>query len=129
MCGKWVFPGTVFLVGMFTILVCFSSCRLSSTLLSTPLTEEEMKFVGSWKHVHGIGNVWNKEFSEDRNLHTYSSNLLWGSGEDFFLWEADGETLFLYDRDRAFLRLDAEYPYRFPSDILLVIDGNEYEKQ
>jgi hypothetical protein len=93
------------------------------------LTDRERLFVGSWKHVHGVGNVWNKDFSEDRNLHTYSSNLIWGSGEGFYLWEADNTTLFLYERDTAVLKSESEYEYSFSGNDLLIIDGNEYERQ
>lgn len=101
----------------------------SSSLKSKPLTVEEQRFVGSWQHIHGFGNVWNKDFQQDRNLHSYSTNLILGSREGYYLWEADGASLSLYDSDNVMLHLEFSHAYSFNGDAKLVIDGDEYTKQ
>jgi hypothetical protein len=112
-----------------SILILFTSCRLSDSLITTPLSEREQQFVGSWKHVHGVGNVWNKDFSDNRSLHSHSTNLIWGDSEAYYLWEADYTTLYLYEQDALVLKPEAEYEYSFSGEDLLVIDGAEYERQ
>lgn len=107
----------------------FFSCSFTDNLLSAPLSTEEEKFLGSWQHVHGIGNVWNKEFSDDRTVHTWNTNLIWGDTEGFYIWEADGENLFFYERNTLLLHEESCYTYSFIDETSLVLDGNTYEKQ
>jgi hypothetical protein len=119
--------GRLFLVLCFIPLV--TSCTLTETFLAAPLSQEEERFIGTWTHVHGIGNVWNKSFSEDRTLHSFSENLIWGSGEGFYLWEADGKTLMTYEQNKVILTAADTWDYTFIDASTLVIDGNEYTRQ
>ncbi|MBI9108657.1 MAG: hypothetical protein JEZ04_18070 [Spirochaetales bacterium] len=114
------------------ILSCtllFTACRSVSELASIPLNDYENMFIGNWKHVHGIGNVWNKSFTDDRSVYCTSTNLIWGDGSAHYLWEADAENLFFYETDTIFLKLEGSYLYFFNEDSTLVIDGNIYELQ
>ena len=119
---------TVFVFAVLLYSASVASCRLSVDLLSESLSSEEERLLGTWEHVHGIGNVWTKEFTEDRQLHTWGTNLIFGDSEGFYLWSADGSNLYLYDSDSPFLTEEAVYTYSFVSETVIVIDYSEYDK-
>ncbi len=118
-----------FIFAGLILLVLLSGCTFTDDLFNRPLSEEEQRFLGHWQHIHGFGNVWNKEFSDDRSVHSWGSNLIFGDSEGFYIWEADGDKLVFYNRDSWLLEEEAEYSYTFNSATELVLDGNEYELQ
>ena len=113
------------LLGLGFVLI-IASCALSEKFLETPLTAEEERFIGTWTHVEGLGNNWSRTFSEDRTLHTYSENLIWGSSEGFYLWEADGRDLLIYEQNTFVLQSYDTWEYSFSDTENVVIAGYEY---
>jgi len=116
-----IFIITTFL--LITVLSCLTA------ILDRPLTEEEEKFLGTWKRVIGIANWSSWEFNEYRNVRYYSTNPIWGDKESEYIWEADGNILTLYERNTLIAKVVRRYEYSFPSEDILVLDGSEYEKQ
>ncbi len=46
--------------------------------------------LGHWRHVEGIGNVWNWEFFEaERSAHYFSTNMILGDSSTWYHWIVD----------------------------------------
>ena len=119
----------IFALGCLAVL-SLPGCQLTSELVDMPLSSDELLLVGHWQHVHGIGNVWNWEFSEqDRGAHHFSSNLIWGSVDVYYHWAATTTEVIIYERDKSFAKEHARYTYSFASPEVLVLEGSEYELQ
>jgi len=107
-----------------------TGCRLTGDLTDLPLSTIETQLVGHWRHVHGIGNVWNWEFTDtNRSARYFSTNAILGDTEAYYVWAADSNEIIIYEPDTLFSREHSRYQYTMSDTATLVLDGTVYERQ